>query len=325
MKKPYEFDVVISYAGPDRAVAEQLAQLLLDRGVSVFCDFLDPAALWGKRLYPELGQIYEERGRYCIVLLSKHYQERIWTKHELGAAFNRAVREKEYLLPIRIDNTEIDGLPKDLAYLSLASHSLDEIADDFARKLSDSRIISNPHLPSSIIEAVYTNRLPAIDMFITKMSQETNEIMIVTHTAHRFLTISANPPLDRLRKVLIERSEAHGVRIRILMSDPSIVETRAVQEGRERGALRREQEHSLDLLSTHFPFIEIAFLATPPIYFAILTTKALLFNPYLYIREAFNSPSMVFIPSGGEFGLYEHYAMDMKSIWESSLVTRLQR
>jgi hypothetical protein len=35
-KKKYDYDVALSFAGEDRAIAEQLAQLLRDSGARVF-------------------------------------------------------------------------------------------------------------------------------------------------------------------------------------------------------------------------------------------------------------------------------------------------
>ena len=47
---PFRYDVAISFAGPDRALAEELARYLASRGVRVFYDRYEEAALWGKNL-----------------------------------------------------------------------------------------------------------------------------------------------------------------------------------------------------------------------------------------------------------------------------------
>jgi len=45
---PFRYDVAISFAGPDRALAEELARYLASWGVRVFYDRYEEAALWGK-------------------------------------------------------------------------------------------------------------------------------------------------------------------------------------------------------------------------------------------------------------------------------------
>jgi len=53
------------------------------------------------------------------MFLSKDYAAKLWTNHEREAAQARAFRgNEEYILPIRLDNTEIPGILKTTAYLS---------------------------------------------------------------------------------------------------------------------------------------------------------------------------------------------------------------
>ena len=48
------------------------------------------------------------KARYCVMFFSQHYVAKAWTKHELKAAQARALNEnEEYILPIRLDSTEI--------------------------------------------------------------------------------------------------------------------------------------------------------------------------------------------------------------------------
>ena len=99
MEKLYEYDVAISYASPDRVIAEKLANILRTNGLTVFFDLFEQEKVWGKRLYVFLSEVYENKARYCIVLISKHYRDRVWTRHEIQSAFNRAVRERETRSP----------------------------------------------------------------------------------------------------------------------------------------------------------------------------------------------------------------------------------
>lgn len=47
----FDYEVAISFAGEDRGVAEQIAGLLKDEGITVFYDKYEEADLWGKDLY----------------------------------------------------------------------------------------------------------------------------------------------------------------------------------------------------------------------------------------------------------------------------------
>jgi hypothetical protein len=118
---PESFDVAISFAGTERAYAKQLAELAQNAGLSVFYDEFFPEFLWGKNLYVTFDEIFRKRARYCVIFVSKEYQNRVWTNHEIRSAQARALNEKggEYILPIKVDDTELDGLLPTIGYLPL--------------------------------------------------------------------------------------------------------------------------------------------------------------------------------------------------------------
>jgi hypothetical protein len=151
----FRYDVAISFAGPDRTFAEELARHLASRGVRVFYDRYEEATLWGKNLYDHLQDIYQRLARYCLILVSKEYARRVWTSHERRAAQARAIKTKgEYLLPVMIDDTEIPGLPKTVAYVRVKEKTPEQIATLFLQKLSlDGR--SGKLLNESIARARY--------------------------------------------------------------------------------------------------------------------------------------------------------------------------
>jgi hypothetical protein len=64
------------------------------------------------------------------------YKERKWTTHELRSAQAKALEQKggEYILPVRVDDTELDGLPPNLGYVGI-SLGIDKIADLLIKKL----------------------------------------------------------------------------------------------------------------------------------------------------------------------------------------------
>jgi mRNA-degrading endonuclease RelE of RelBE toxin-antitoxin system len=134
----YEYDVALSYAGEDRDYAAALADILKSQGVKVFYDQYEKPILWGKDLYSHLSDVYQNKAYYCVIFISKHYATKAWTKRELQAAQARALSEnKEYILPVRLDDTEIPGLLSTVAYLHWPPENASTIADSLVRKLCE--------------------------------------------------------------------------------------------------------------------------------------------------------------------------------------------
>ncbi|KAB2945272.1 MAG: GNAT family N-acetyltransferase (plasmid) [Candidatus Methanoperedens sp.] len=137
LAQQYEYDVVLSFAKEDRHYAEPLAALLIQNGVQVFYDKYEEANLWGKDLYQHLQSVYRDKARYCVIFISKYYAQRLWQHHELIQAQARAFREnREYILPVRIDNTEIPGINETIAYIDLNDIPIEKIAQILISKIS---------------------------------------------------------------------------------------------------------------------------------------------------------------------------------------------
>jgi hypothetical protein len=97
----------------------------------------EQADLWGKDNYQHFQSIYRDKAQFCVVFLSHAYAQKLWTRYELESAQARAFREhKEYILPVKIDDTEIPGINETIGYIDLKSTSLEEIADMLVKKLS---------------------------------------------------------------------------------------------------------------------------------------------------------------------------------------------
>jgi hypothetical protein len=134
---PSSFDVAISFAGTERALAEQLAEKLRAAGIAVFYDYFYAEHLWGKNLTAFLDEIYGKKAKFCVVFISKEYRDRKWTIHELRSAQAKALEQKgdEYILPVRVDDTQLDGLPSNVGYVDIAI-GIDRIAEMLMAKLN---------------------------------------------------------------------------------------------------------------------------------------------------------------------------------------------
>ena len=133
-----KYDVALSFAGEDRQHAKALSDLLKAGGYWFFYDENELAQLWGKNLYDYLSSVYKDRARYCVMFLSQHYERKLWTNHERQLAQARAFQEnREYILPVRLDDTEIPGIPPTVGYLDLRVMTIGEVYEVLVKKLAD--------------------------------------------------------------------------------------------------------------------------------------------------------------------------------------------
>lgn len=133
----FKYDVAISFAGPQRPLAEALARAVRHAGFEVFFDDFYPDQLWGKDLTVFFDDVFRKDARFCVMFISKEYANRMWTTRERQSAMARAVQErgKEYILPVQIEDAEIPGLSPTIGYISLATYTIEEIAELLKKKL----------------------------------------------------------------------------------------------------------------------------------------------------------------------------------------------
>lgn len=131
----YKYQVALSFAGEDREYAKKLYELLKDKNITVFYDENEQHKLWGKNLEKELQLIYQEKSRYCLVLVSKHYSQKDWTMAELEFILQRSFPNVDHILPLRIDDTKIPGIKKTIGYIDTRRHTMEKVADLIEEKL----------------------------------------------------------------------------------------------------------------------------------------------------------------------------------------------
>ena len=130
------YDVTVSFAGEDRQRVKELTSILVKNDIKVFYDENEQASLWGKDLYQHLQSVYRDNSKYCVIFISKNYADKLWTKHEFKQAQARAfIESKEYILPIRLDDTELPGLNSTVAYMDLRQTDITSIADLLIQKI----------------------------------------------------------------------------------------------------------------------------------------------------------------------------------------------
>ncbi len=162
----YKYEVTLSFAGEDRNYAEEVAKCLKTNGVEVFYDKFEEEVLWGKDLYVYLDNIYRIESRFCIMFLSRHYAKKVWTNHERESAQARAYQQsEEYILPVKLDDTEIPGIRPTTGYLDAHKLSPNEICGAILKKLNKQSPIE------SIKEDEYSH-----DIFLPKIKRTITEL-----------------------------------------------------------------------------------------------------------------------------------------------------
>jgi len=141
----FEYDVALSFAGEDRTVAEEFANLLINKNIKVFYDEYKAGDMWGKDLIDHLVNIYSRKARYCVMFISQYYPLKKWTEVERMSAQVRSFRDaNEYILPIQLDNTEVPGITETTGYSDLRQHSMESIANLLEQKLTQAKRQSGP-------------------------------------------------------------------------------------------------------------------------------------------------------------------------------------
>ena len=136
-----EFDVFISHSTEDKeAVVRPLAHALRKRGLIV----------WYDEFQLRIGDSIREKidagiaqSRFGLVVLSKSFFDKGWTRYELNGLVTRATAEKQILLPIwhGISKDEVVSNSSSLGdrfALPTSHYSIKQIADEIAAVIKDS-------------------------------------------------------------------------------------------------------------------------------------------------------------------------------------------
>lgn len=133
-----EFDIAVSFAGEQRAFVEDVVRKAqeLSPGLRVFYDQDYAVELWGQDGVEFFAKMFMERSRYVVMFVSAEYAEKEWPRLEKRSALARAMTERgEYVLPVRFDSTELDGLLPTVQYLDARREGIDGLARAIVAKV----------------------------------------------------------------------------------------------------------------------------------------------------------------------------------------------
>lgn len=195
----YKYEAAISFAGEDRPFAEAIAKALRQAGVKVFYDNFYAADLWGEDLGTKLRNVYHDSSEFCIMLISQHYIEKMWTNFERQQAIERLIKEKgkAYVLPVRLDGFpgEVLGLSGAISYLSVSRNQPQLVVSTFLEKIGRKSV---PIEPASLLKGEpRKSHIPKLKRSFTDKEK------------NAFLKSAFGEIVDLLEKFLIDTKNDH--------------------------------------------------------------------------------------------------------------------
>lgn len=145
----FQFDVAVSYAGEEEGIAGDLHRLLVENGLAVFFARAERSRLVGKRLASEFSHAFGPGTRFVVAIVSRHYPEKRWTRYEFEVARHEGARRpSEFILPVRLDDVELEGLDPDVGYVDLRKEGLFGTVKIIIDKLRAPRALEGRTLPT---------------------------------------------------------------------------------------------------------------------------------------------------------------------------------
>jgi hypothetical protein len=132
----YDFDIAVSFAGEDRALVVDIVEQVKEFA-TVFYDEDYLTEAWGRDGVEYFTDVYMSRARFAIVFVSSHYAAKVWTNLERKAALARALTERgPYVLPIRLDDTQLDGILPTTIFLDARRLGIDGLVSAIRTKVA---------------------------------------------------------------------------------------------------------------------------------------------------------------------------------------------
>ena len=135
-----QFQVALSFAGEQRDYVERVARGLQERSIAVFYDGFEEVSLWGRNGTEAFDKAFSQQAAYVVMFISQAYVAKAWPRHERRVILSRAIQEqREYVLPVRFDDTPVNGLPEDVIFLRANENTPEELVVKIAEKLGIKR------------------------------------------------------------------------------------------------------------------------------------------------------------------------------------------
>jgi hypothetical protein len=149
MRNSYHYDVFVSYASEDAAIAVKLAEKLRTSGLDVWID--ETRLKIGDSISQEIGKALQ-KSRFGVLVLSRYYLSKPWPVEELKMLFQLQLSSgQRIILPLwhGIEKEEVkDRFPflLDIKALSTSTMTIDQIARQIHEVTAKAGIAEEPQI-----------------------------------------------------------------------------------------------------------------------------------------------------------------------------------
>mgnify|MGYP001607228133 CR=1 FL=1 len=160
-----EYDVLLSFAGEDRAYVEQVAQALKQNGIQYFYDRDKEIEMWGNNLPQYVQQLYSTgEAKHCIAFISEAYNQKYYPQYELKSALVQELVQEDYILPVVMEKgvQMPPGILPTKVY-KLAPENPDELADAIIKKLGKQGVSASKSDSDDSRASIRMPRVPKAD------------------------------------------------------------------------------------------------------------------------------------------------------------------
>ena len=277
----YRFEVALSFASEQRSEANQIYTILSKAGIRVFYDEAFTAEIWGTDLLEYLTDVYLNQSRFCIMLVSKAYAEKVWTTAERRSAQARAMASKDqaYILPVRFDDTPLPGLLPTVAHLPYARYGAQGVCDIFMQK--------SGHQPAG---------KSMINSITASCDHSPFAFIVITNGPHGFMTVASSRWGSREVKLVLEPEEAGDAQFldqlrtlsteSIVVYEDNMARCRTVDCTQVTASGKRQWEFDLRIEQSDFSIeTEMGTSGTSPDDFAKIRARRILLNETPSLNE----------------------------------------
>ncbi len=136
--RPFKYDIAFSFAEENRDFVDRVAEHLRNSSIEIYYDDHERINNWGEDLRTHIHNVYLNEARFCMMFISEQYKQKYWTQFERDRVKARSFfsKHKAYILPFRLDNTEIAGITDTLIYLTAEKLNEEQLAEAIFNKIS---------------------------------------------------------------------------------------------------------------------------------------------------------------------------------------------
>lgn len=130
------YQVALSFAGEQRDYVEEVARHLQSRSIDVFYDGFEKVNLWGQSGTEAFHEAFERASALVVMFISAAYVASPWPRHERRSALSGMIlKQGDYILPVRFDDTPVPGLPAETIYFRASEYTPAQLSTMISQKL----------------------------------------------------------------------------------------------------------------------------------------------------------------------------------------------